>query len=229
MGRTMWRRSGRVATLAAAAALALAGLASAGTIGGTAEVIDGDGLRIGPVVVRLHGIDAPEIGQRCNRRGGGTWPCDEAAIRLLEDLAGARDVECEALDRDQYGRIVARCWADGIDLAEALVADGLAWAFTRFSVDYVDAEATAKAAGLGIWQSATEPAWDYRADRWVRAAEEAPAGCPIKGNINRQGERIYHTPWSPWYARTKIDEAAGERWFCDEGEAIAAGWRAPRR
>jgi hypothetical protein len=66
------------------------------------------------------------------------------------------------------------------------------------------------------------------ADRWERAAETPPAGCPIKGNIGAEGERIYHTPWSPWYARTKIDEDKGERWFCDEAEAIEAGWRPAR-
>jgi hypothetical protein len=32
-------------------------------------------------------------------------------------------------------------------------------------------------------------------------------------------------PWSPWYARVKIDVSRGERWFCSEAEALAAGWR----
>ena len=41
------------------------------------------------------------------------------------------------------------------------------------------------------------------------------------------GERVYHTPDSPWYARTEIDTGAGERWFCTEREAQDAGWRAP--
>jgi hypothetical protein len=49
----------------------------------------------------------------------------------------------------------------------------------------------------------------------------------IKGNIGSNGDRIYHTPESPYYSRTKIDESKGERWFCTEEEAIEAGWRAP--
>ncbi len=53
------------------------------------------------------------------------------------------------------------------------------------------------------------------------------AACLIKGNINRRGERIYHVPGSKWYARTKINRP-GERWFCSEEEAIAAGWRPPK-
>ena len=35
-------------------------------------------------------------------------------------------------------------------------------------------------------------------------------------------------PGSPSYANTKIDESKGERWFCTEAEARAAGWRALR-
>ena len=56
-----------------------------------------------------------------------------------------------------------------------------------------------------------------------------PEHCRIKGNINMEsGERVYHTPNSPWYARTEIDTHAGERWFCTEREAQEAGWRAPQ-
>ena len=46
----------------------------------------------------------------------------------------------------------------------------------------------------------------------------------IKGNITSNGH-IYHMPWSAWYDRVKIDEKRGERWFCSEAEATAAGWR----
>lgn len=41
---------------------------------GEARVIDGDTLDVGPVRIRLHGIDAPEAGQRC-----GQWHCGDRA------------------------------------------------------------------------------------------------------------------------------------------------------
>jgi len=47
--------------------------AKAPNIGGVARVIEGDRLSIGPVIVRLHGIDAPEAGQQCRRANGGSW------------------------------------------------------------------------------------------------------------------------------------------------------------
>ena len=57
-----------------------------------------------------------------------------------------------------------------------------------------------------------------------------PEECRIKGNINMEsGERVYHTPGSPWYDRTQINTDAGERWFCTEQEAHEAGWRAPQK
>lgn len=49
--------------------------------------------------------------------------------------------------------------------------------------------------------------------------------CVIKGNISRTGERIYHVPGQRDYDKTIITESKGERWFCTEAEAVAAGWR----
>ena len=197
-------------------------------ISGKARVVDGDTLDVGAVRVRLHGIDAPEAGQTCRRANGKSWQCGTEATSRLAELAEGKALECEAIDRDQYGRIIGRCRLGDLDLNAVMVEEGLAWAFLRFSNEYADREAVARAGGRGIWQGEAEPAWDYRENRWERAAEASPRpGCPIKGNINRQGEKIYHTPWSPWYQRTQINERQGERWFCDEKEATDAGWRAP--
>ncbi|MBP7242751.1 thermonuclease family protein [Amaricoccus sp.] len=227
-------RAGVAAGVAALVATLLAGAAPAGEaeLAGAARVLDGDTLDIGPVRVRVHGIDAPEFSQTCAAAGGSEWTCGKAAAARLGALIRDRRVVCDPRERDQYGRIVARCEAGGVDLGGALVAEGLAWAFVRYSDDYEATEAAARAAGLGIWQAETMTAWDWRATAWRdaagNAADDAPGDCPIKGNISRSGERIYHTPWSRDYAKVRIDEGLGERWFCDEAEAQAAGWRPPR-
>jgi hypothetical protein len=36
-------------------------------------------------------------------------------------------------------------------------------------------------------------------------------------------------PGAQHYDRTKISPAKGERWFCTEAEAVAAGWRKAKR
>ena len=56
--------------------------------------------------------------------------------------------------------------------------------------------------------------------------EGAPSPeCTIKGNVNRNGERIYHMENQRFYARIKMDKGSGRRWFCTPEEAEAAGWR----
>ena len=164
------------------------------TITGTARIVDGDTLDVGAVRVRLHGIDAPEAGQTCEGADGRRWQCGTEVMNRLAELAEGKTVECDALDRDPYGRIIARCRRGSIDLNGTMIDEGLAWAFLRFSTDFADREAAARAARIGIWQGEAEPPWDYRENRWARAVAASPGGCPIKGNISGKGKRIYHTP-----------------------------------
>lgn len=107
-------------------------------------VRDGDSLDLGWLRIRLYGIDAPELGQICERKLTQTvvshtakWPCGEMARQQLEDLVHRSEIECRVLDVDQYGRAVAQCHVLGAggsatDLGGSLVAAGLAVAYTRY-------------------------------------------------------------------------------------------------
>jgi phosphatidylserine/phosphatidylglycerophosphate/cardiolipin synthase-like enzyme len=57
------------------------------------------------------------------------------------------------------------------------------------------------------------------------ALKSEMAGCLIKGNVSRNGERIYHVPGDHTYARVRMDKGRDKRWFCTEEQAVAAGWR----
>lgn len=195
---------------------------------GSARVTDGDTIVIGSVKVRLEGIDAPEADQTCGKAWFGTWKCGLEATRHLELLVRDRAVRCESKGTDAYGRMLGVCFTEGLELNADMVRNGFAWAFVKYSTRLVEVEADARAAKRGIWQGAAIPAWQWRAERW-RAAEgekraEGETQCLIKGNITRNGN-IYHLPWQRWYDKTRIETGKGERWFCTEAEAIAAGWR----
>ena len=198
--------------------------ATSGSLTGDVRVIDGDTIAIGETRIRLEGIDAPETAQTCKRKWFGTWPCGTAATEALSRLIGSKPVSCEPGGLDKYGRTLAVCFVDGHDINAQMVRQGYAWAFVRYSTSYVKEEAAAKAEGLGIWQGEAMPAWEFRAKRWAAVEQQTPEGCAIKGNVTRNG-RIYHMPWSPWYAQIRIEPDKGKRWFCTEAEAIAAGWR----
>lgn len=63
---------------------------------------------------------------------------------------------------------------------------------------------------------------------FVSASAEDSGACNIKGNVSTRGERIYHVPGQKYYDETRISASHGERWFCSEEEARAAGWRRSR-
>ena len=190
-----------------------------------AYVVDGDTIKIGDTTHRLHGIDAPEHGQRCNAPDGSTWDCGQAATNEMRRLLQLGEINCTSDGEDSYERKLSVCMVNRVNINEHMVQNGYAWAFRRYSNNYIAFEDVARIAKIGIWQTPTQTAWDFRSQKWTGAEQEAPNGCPIKGNISKNGH-IYHTPWSPWYDRTRINEKKGERWFCDEAEALAAGWRA---
>lgn len=208
-------------------ALLAAGLAPAASLpgpSGRAIVIDGDTIDIDGQHIRLEGIDAPEHAQTCGRKWFGTWSCGAAATRALDALVRGRRVACDNEGYDKYGRILGLCTVDGRDINAEMVRSGYAWAFVKYSTRYVAEEAEARKAKAGIWQGEAEPAWVYREKTWDVAEPAAPSGCAIKGNVTANGH-IYHMPWSPWYAKVKVEPAKGEQWFCSEADAAKAGFR----
>ncbi|TXN81961.1 thermonuclease family protein [Methylobacterium sp. WL8] len=236
--------------LALIAALVIHGGVAVATepIVGRASVTDGDTVIIRGTRIRLHGIDAPESAQLCQDVAGKSYRCGQAAALALSDRIGEAPISCEPRDTDRYGRTVAVCRKGAEDLNAWMVTQGHAVAYRRYSTDYVEAETTAKAVKRGIWAgSFTTPSEWRRGERGLSMGFATPGGpdgpipapvsptvppaagsCSIKGNISRKGERVYHVPGSRDYDRTRISVKDGERMFCSEDEAKAAGWRAPR-
>ncbi|WP_244498043.1 thermonuclease family protein [Aureimonas sp. AU40] len=206
-------------------------------IEGRATVVDGDTLAIEGTKarIRLYGMDAPESSQTCDDAAGKRYLCGSRAAQYLADLIGRSGrVTCFEEDRDRYGRIVAECATPGnVVLNAAMVKAGWAIEYKQYSDGrYSQEEAEAKAAKRGIWAGQfIEPSkWRNQGQRLEseRVAEGQPKGCDIKGNISGSG-KIYHMPGQQNYGRTKINEKAGERWFCSEAEARAAGWQPAKR
>lgn len=172
-----WLR--RVAFLA----LLLTAPLSAQPLSGPARVVDGDTLEVQGQRVRLHGIDAPELRQTCSRPefNGHTsrmedspWACGVSARRHLEDLIARRPVTCRALDKDRYGRVVARCFVGTphIDLSGWMVFNGHAIAYTKYSRDYVPQETVARGARRGVWAGTFVPPEQWR--KGVRETQRGP-------------------------------------------------------
>ncbi len=192
----------------------------------------------------------PEGDQTCLEEGIPTR-CGQYSALALADKIGSSPVTCEPRDVDKYNRVVAVCRSGAEDLNAWMVSQGMAVAYRQYSVDYVPQEEQAAKLKRGIWKGDFIFPRDWRhqnENRSVRALppsfKSAPTAgspnaaqpnnatsnqCVIKGNISQSGERIYHVPGGAFYDRTVISVAKGERWFCTEAEAQAAGWRRSRR
>lgn len=213
-----------------------------GPMQGRASVIDGDTVEIAGQRVRFNGIDAPESRQHCDDAKGFDYPCGRRAAQALDKfLAASRPLNCSFVDRDRYGRLVGNCdRADGRSVQRWLVEQGHALDWPRYSNGAFAAEqVSAKTEHRGVWQGRFDQPWDWRganAEKVGVVSESSTSfgllgsGCNVKGNISvNSGKHIYHLPGQQYYDETVITPSKGERWFCSEAEARAAGWRKARR
>jgi endonuclease YncB( thermonuclease family) len=135
-------------------------------------MIDGDTIAIDGLPIRLDGIDAPEK-QQTGMLDGKPWPCGLQAAEMVKYLTLGQIVTCHPTGRDRYGRTIAKCFmptreGGKIDIGGWLVEHGWAWAFRRYSMDYVPQEDKARADRAPIWRGTCQPAWEWRAERQSR-------------------------------------------------------------
>jgi len=219
-------------------ALANVSFAAQSIVGRVEQVKDADSIVVNRVEIRLYGIDAPEFNQECKNKHGQSYACGEMATKALRNLLLKNRVNCEIKGKDQYQRLLGVCRRGVVNINRYLVARGWAIAYERYDARYLDAQMLAKRQGVGLWQGEFDPPEKFRRaasasnnsiPNNLGSSQPSSASCNIKGNISSKGERIYHTPsGSRSYDKTRISERKGERWFCSEAEARAAGWRPPK-
>lgn len=131
--------------------------------GSVKRVLDGDSMIVRAdgrdVEVRLGEIDTPEKGQ----------PYADNSRKALQGMVLGRRVRLEVLDRDRYGRTVARVYRlpDELWVNAELVRRGHAWAYRRHVRDkrLYDIEREAKEREVGLWalpEAEREPPWKWR-------------------------------------------------------------------
>lgn len=215
------------------------------------SVLDGDTFTIDyagkETSVRIVGINTPEtIDPRTTAECFGREASD-----YLKGLITGKKVRIESdsstTDRDKYNRLLRYVYLDGEDVGLKIISNGYGYEYTydipySKQATYKDAQKEAEKNKVGLWaegacvdnenNATTEDTSGSQSSNETTNTGVLPSttngtqsNCNIKGNINYNGEKIYHVPGQEYYDETKIDEEYGERWFCSEEEAQAAGWR----
>ena len=196
------------------------------------RVTDGDTIRVEidgeEFRVRYIGIDTPET---VDPRRPVECFGKEASERNRQLVDGQTvGLEKDVSETDSFGRLLRYIWVGDQMINATLVEEGYALASTyppdvKYSQLFASLQAQARDNGRGLWGAVCNSA---------TASPQAAGACDysgtaeavIKGNISiRTGEKIYHVPGGEFYDETAIDTVKGERFFCTQGEAVAAGWR----
>lgn len=122
---------------------------------------DGDTMRVQcggeQMKMRLHCIDAPEIGQK---------PWGRESRDYLRGLAPrGSSIQVRGKEKDKYGRLIGEVYMDGKNLNLAMVRAGQAVVYRQYCEvsEYYAAEKEAKKSAAGIW---SKPGEHQRPWRW---------------------------------------------------------------
>ena len=139
-------------------------------ISGKAITIDGDTIKIENKKIRLHGIDAPEIKQLCQRTFLSififsfqeNYKCGEISKKKLEKYVKNNIIKCKVEGIDGYKRILGTCYKNTININSRMVRNGYAVAYKKYSKKYLSVEREAKREELGLWKGKFDMPWDWR-------------------------------------------------------------------
>tara|TARA_Y100001960_G_C14683915_1_gene832710 strand:+ start:359 stop:850 length:492 start_codon:yes stop_codon:yes gene_type:complete len=132
----------------------------ASEITGFPKVIDGDTIHIKSYKIRLEGIDAPEMKQKCKKpylqimffNFQKDYYCGQVSKKKLVQKIGNKPVKCILLGQDKYKRYLAKCLKGTINLNRWMVRNGYAVAYRKYSKLYILDENFAKEEKLGLWR-----------------------------------------------------------------------------
>jgi len=199
------------------------------------KVVDGDTIDIAingkTERIRLIGINTPEVVDprkpvECFGR-----QASDNAHKLLDGAKVKIAADPSQDDQDKYGRLLRYVWRqDGFFYNLAAIRDGFAYEYTynipyQYQTEFKAAQKYARDNKLGLWADNACGTDSFNPLTSASPAAAPNPECVIKGNISSSGEKIYHLPGCDYYNQTVIDESKGEKWFCTEAEAVAAGWR----
>ena len=132
----------------------------ASEIVGLPKVVDGDTLHIKTYKIRLEGIDAPEMRQKCKKSYfqiiffsfQRDYFCGQVSKNKLVQKIGNKPVKCILLGKDRYKRYLAKCFKANTNLNRWMVRNGYAVAYRKYSKLYIPDENLAKEEKVGLWR-----------------------------------------------------------------------------
>lgn len=171
------------------------------------RVIDGDTFETTEKqIIRLADVGAPEI-SNC---GG------PEAKKALEKLVLKKNLYIKVIYRNGF-RLISHVYNEGGFVNESLIKTGAAYyqASGKTVPELANASSYAQDHHLGVYGPTC-----------LQETNTKNPNCVIKGNLrDRPVIKTYHFPGCGQYNHTLVELSRGDRWFCTEKEALAAGFK----
>lgn len=150
--------------------------------GTVTHVVDGDSILVSGIEpqVRLWGVDAPEA--------------DDASTQVLRRVALGRPVDCFTMDKDHYGRIIARCSTRaGDDINLTMIASDTAREYFEFTGGYYARQLAFQRGGAKSKGHAAEEADPTPTAPRLPSLVEVSDPRPFSGRVERviDGDTFY--------------------------------------
>ena len=190
--------------------------------------------------------------------GADTGSLAQEALEFNRYLVAGQTIELEMgpADTDFEGNLLRYVYVDGEMANLSLLVNGYATVADsssefRYQAEFYAAQENAREGLRGIWESrrpansrtpatasSPTPTPPFTGGTLPKPPSAGGQTCDysgtgdgvIKGNVDtRTGDHVYHVPTGLYYSTTSVDESLGDRWFCTEEEAVAAGWKKSKR
>jgi len=126
-------------------------------------VIDGDTIKVGKNSLRIWGIDAPELKQKCTKDSI-EFDCGIIAKKLLTQIVLNDPIKCNIIDIDKYQRKIVQCTAiNNFDIGLMMVQLGWALDYEEYSNGfYKTTQQDAINEKRGLWSTSFIKPWEWR-------------------------------------------------------------------
>lgn len=139
---------------------------------GSGMAVEGDVLSVNGAIVRLWGVDAPDVGQTCKTRRSKEYDCFTFSKNALNNIVREKQIICYIKGQDRNGQKIGICAVNGYDVAALMVRAGWALSYDGLSTQYASLMGNAQAKERGLWGGRVEPPWQWRTRKQAEDAKK---------------------------------------------------------